>query len=105
MSMRRAASWCQPLQEISAPRGARTVGALLTSVTGYLLLFEGGKISRTTSLQPRRGGFEGGSYSPALGDRVVHPERPDGGDQLRPDDGGQEADRARGLAGGQGGEA
>src|SRR5437879_13619166 len=26
MSIRRAASWCQPLQEISRPRGARTAG-------------------------------------------------------------------------------
>src|SRR5215203_444865 len=34
ISMRRAASWCQPLQVRSLPRGARMVGASLVSVMG-----------------------------------------------------------------------
>ena len=34
MSMRKAASWCQPLQEISVPLGALMVGALCVSVIG-----------------------------------------------------------------------
>src|SRR5215218_7344905 len=37
MSMRRAASWCQPLQEIPAPLGALMLEILPTSVISYLL--------------------------------------------------------------------